>query len=81
MLGDNQIAGFENISAFVSSVYFVRCLTHTLWPRIGTLCPYLHHPIILTLFPFSKRVLLPVCPRDGGGTVGDIGMFISTLLT
>ena len=35
----------------ISTVYFVRCLTHTLWSKIGILCPYRHCRIILTLSP------------------------------
>jgi hypothetical protein len=87
MSGDNQMAKVRKHLCVcfwfydILSVYFVRCLTHTLWSRISTLCPYHRHPIILTLSPVSIRVLPLIHPRDGRGTVGDIGMFISTLLT
>jgi hypothetical protein len=36
-------------SFLISTVYFVCCLTHTLWSKIGMLCPYRHHRIMLTL--------------------------------
>ena len=43
----------------ISSAYFVRFPTHTLWSGTGTLCPYRHHLIILILSPVSIHVLPP----------------------